>query len=207
MFKFKRACVKVHPLKQYECVSGTETSGLQYKDCVSTCEGAGCNNDNAVEEIFSKSEDGNLNHISCYYCNESDYCPVIPTAETPTMKCPPFAAHACYESFEVSEGVQNVFRGCSAFANAVGGNGNGNENGNANATDAVCSQHNSSSVNCKQTCNESLCNGPPTQVATTTTSTISTTAEMSSTNQAFSSSRFISLTSLSLCILFLIPVR
>ena len=55
------------------CYSSTLT-GFAYKDCVSTCEGENCNNNN--EEIFDKAaekdESGNYRQISCYSCS-SDY--------------------------------------------------------------------------------------------------------------------------------------
>ena len=43
---------------------------MKYKDCVTTCDADGCNNDNAVEELFAKTdESGKPVELSCYSCS------------------------------------------------------------------------------------------------------------------------------------------
>ena len=91
------------------CYSSTLT-GFAYKDCVATCEGDNCNDNN--DEIFGKAaakdDDGSYRDISCFACNSdydeqegvdgNPYCYSTPPDQPVGVKCPIYANSGCFNS-------------------------------------------------------------------------------------------------------------
>ena len=105
-------------------------TGLQYKDCVTTCTSDNCNANN--EEVFRLASEldsnGNPRDISCFSCN-SDFdkegdvagmpnCYNTPQGQPDGKICPIYANAGCFKSKTIiddGEGGGFYYKGCSTF--------------------------------------------------------------------------------------------
>ena len=106
--RYARGCRTNSVIGDAICEEGALT-GIQYKDCITTCETDGCNNDNSVDDLITnRDEDGNPVQISCYSCSSSrdddggiidgrPECFTTPVSDGTKRDCPIFANHGCFK--------------------------------------------------------------------------------------------------------------
>ena len=79
------------------CTEGkNQLTGIQFKECLDTCVGKECNNDQSVEELFAhKDQDGNklpLECISCSSLRDDDSSLEKCRESSSSLSCPTYAS-------------------------------------------------------------------------------------------------------------------